>query len=92
MFPEFWFSAVSYSYSPNSNSVLTQMKKSVTFFSHNFFACEMNYNKLELHGNEENNEIYPVTQLLWFLLPPASSLLFSLPSSTPKSLCISKAQ
>ena len=33
MFPEFWFSAVSYSYSPNSNSVLTQMKKSVTFRS-----------------------------------------------------------
>lgn len=33
-----------------------------------------------------------VTQLLWFLLFPAPSLLFSTLLPSPKSLCISKAQ
>ena len=58
MFPEFWFSAVSYS-----------------------------YNKLELHGSEENNEIYPVTQLLWFILPPVPLFSFLYPPP-PQSLYV----
>ena len=59
--------------------------------SHTSFLC---VKQIMINGGYmakiEITNIYPITQLISFLLPPASSHLFSLcPFSPPKSLCIS---